>query len=167
MCRLLPQYPDFTAIIVGPVTPDQRSFARRLQDRVDAAGLARRIRFLGDLPVGEVPLWYQRISIYAFTSRTEGFGLTLLEAMSAGAAVVAARAGAAEKVVADGNTGILVPPGDAEALAKALEPLMRDPAMAMAMGRRARESAVASFGIDGEAKRIAAVYRGIWSAAKR
>jgi mannosyltransferase len=167
MCRLLPQYPDFTAIIIGPITPDQRSFARKLQERVDAAGLARRIRFLGELPVGEVPLWYQRISIYAFTSRIEGFGLTLLEAMSAGTAVVAARAGAAEKVIADGDTGILILPGDAEALTRALEPLMRDSAMAMAMGRRARESVVASFGIEAEAKRIAAVYQGVWSATRR
>jgi mannosyltransferase len=167
MCRLLPQYPDFTAVIIGPVTPDQRSFARGLQARIDAAGLAQRIRLLGELAVGEVPLWYQRISIYAFTSRIEGFGLTLLEAMSAGTAVVAARAGAAEKVIADGDTGILILPGDAEALTRALEPLMRDSAMAMAMGRRARESVVASFGIEAEAKRIAAVYQGVWSATRR
>ncbi len=80
--------------------------------------------------------WYQRLTIYAFTSRNEGFGLTLIEAMSVGAALVAARAGAAELVVEDGITGVLTPPGDADALAAALEPLMRDPAAANAMGVR-------------------------------
>ena len=70
------------------------------------------MRFLGELPIDEVPRWYQRISIYAFTSRNEGFGLTLLEAMAAGVALVASRAGGAERVVTDGETGVLVPAGD-------------------------------------------------------
>jgi mannosyltransferase len=117
------------------------------------------VRFLGELPIGEVPRWYRRILIYAFTSRNEGFGLTLLEAMASGAALVAARAGGAERVVTDGETGILVAPGDAPALVAALEPLMRDPAFAAEMGRRARTRAVAQLGIDAEVERIAAVYR--------
>lgn len=162
MCRLLPKYPDFTAVIVGAVTPDQRLFARGLRARVEAAGLADRVRFLGELPIEEVPRWYRRIAIYAFTSRNEGFGLTLLEAMASGAALVAARAGAAAQVVIQGQTGILVPPGDVEALAAALEPLMRDPEGAAAMGRRGRERALAEFGGDAEAKTIAAFYEKVW-----
>ena len=82
-----------------------------------------------------MPRWYQRLTIYAFTSRNEGFGLTLIEAMSAGAALVASRAGAAELVVEDGVTGVLAPTGDVDALVAALEPLMRDPASADGDGR--------------------------------
>ena len=129
-----------------------------LEARVAAAGLSERVRFLGELPIEEVPRWYQRITIYAFTSRNEGFGLTLIEAMAAGAALVAARAGAAETVV-DADTGVLVPPGDADALAAALEPLLRDPAGAAAMGRRARARVIREFSVDAEAARIAEVYR--------
>ena len=103
--------------------------------------------------------WYQRLTIYAFTSRNEGFGLTLIEAMSSGAALVAARAGAAEFVVEDGVTGVLTPPGDVDALVAALEPLMRDPASANAMGERARERVVQKFSLDAEANAIAAVYQ--------
>lgn len=159
MCRLLPQYPDFTAVLVGEVTPDQRGFESKLKEQVAAAGLSDRVRFFGELPIDEVPSWYKRILIYAFTSRNEGFGLTLLEAMASENALVAARAGAAEKVVRDGDTGFLVPTGDADALVKALEPLMRDPAQAAAMGRRARDSVVAEFGVDAEAAKIVDVYR--------
>lgn len=159
MCRLLPQFPDFYAVIIGEVTPDQRDFEQKLKERVSAAGLADRIRFLGELPVDEVPRWYQRILIYAFTSRNEGFGLTLLEAMASGNALVAARAGAAEKVVRDGETGILVPPGDVEALVAALAPLMREPATAAEMGRRARAHVLADFSVDAEVAKIVAVYR--------
>jgi mannosyltransferase len=158
MCRLLPRYPDFTAVITGAITIDQEAFANRLKARIAAAGLTERVRFLGELPSEEVPRWYQRITIYAFTSRNEGFGLTLIEAMAAGLALVAARAGAAETVV-DDDTGVLVPPGDADALAAALEPLMRDPARAAAMGRRARERVMREFSIEAEAARIVEVYR--------
>jgi mannosyltransferase len=83
----------------------------------------------------------------------------LLEAMAAGAALVAARAGVAERVVTDGETGVLVPPGDVAALVAALEPLMRDPQRAAEMGRKARARVVAAFSIDAEVARIAAVYR--------
>jgi mannosyltransferase len=159
MCALLPKYPDFSAVIVGSVTPDQRGFLRGLEARVAEAGFDGRVRFLGELPIDEVPRWYQRISIYCFTSRNEGFGLTLLEAMAAGVALVASRAGGAERVVTDGETGVLVPPGDVGALIAALEPLMRDPELAAEMGRKARERVTAEFSIDAEVARIAAVYQ--------
>lgn len=166
MCRLLPKYPDFTAIVIGRVTVDNQGFADKLKARVAEAGLTDRVRFFGELPIAEVPPWYQRVTIYAFTSRVEGFGLTLLEAMASGVALVAARAGAAEKVVTD-ETGVLVPPGDVDALVAALEPLMRDPARAAEMGRRARERAVAAFSVAAEAERILAVYGEVWSAGPR
>lgn len=159
MCALLPQHPDFSAVIVGAITPDQVAFADRLKARIAAAGLASRIVITGEVPIGEVERWYRRLTIYAFTSRVEGFGLTLIEAMSVGAALVASRAGAAELVIEDGTTGVLVPPGDAEALTAALAPLMRDPAAAAAMGARARARAVAQFSLDAEAEGIARVYR--------
>ena len=159
MCRLLPQFPDFSAVIVGAITPDQMAFANDLRRRIAAAGLDSRIRITGELPIEQVQRWYQRLTIFAFTSRNEGFGVTLIEAMSVGAALVASRAGAAELVVNDGDNGLLVPTGDVTALAAALESLMRNPEAAAAMGRRAREFVVANYSLDAEAAGIAAVYR--------
>src|SRR5712692_5060052 len=150
MCRLLPRYPDFAAVLVGAVTTEHASFANDLKKRIEAAGLQSRIVITGELGIEDVQRWYQRVTIYAFTSRNEGFGLTLIEAMSAGAALVAARAGAADLVVEDGLTGVLVPAGDADALAAALEPLMRDPASAAAMGDRGRARVIATFSLDAE-----------------
>src|SRR5436309_2789708 len=161
MCRLLPRYPDFSAVIVGAITIDQTAFANDLKARIETAGLSSRIVMTGELPIEELPRWYRRLTVYAFTSRNEGFGLTLLEAMSSGAALVASRAGAAELVVKDGVTGVLVPPGDVDALVAALEPLMRDPAAATAMGARARARVLERFSVDAEANRIADVYRAL------
>jgi mannosyltransferase len=161
MCRLLPRYPDFTAIMVGAITPEQMGFASELKKRIEAAGLQSRIVITGELAIEEVQRWYARLTIYAFTSRNEGFGLTLIEAMSAGAALVASRAGAAELVVENGVTGVLTPPGDVDALLAALEPLMRDPASAAEMGKRGRARVLERFSLDAEANRIAEVYRAL------
>jgi len=159
MCRLLPRYPDFAAVIVGQVTAEQTPFANDLKKRIEAAGLQTRIVITGELPIEQVQRWYQRLTIYAFTSRNEGFGLTLIEAMAAGSALVAARAGAAELVVEDAVTGVLIPTGDADALVAAVEPLMRDVAAATAMGERGRERVLAKFSLDAEAAQIGEVYR--------
>src|SRR5947209_13005191 len=161
MCRLLPRYPDFTAVLVGAIVPEQLGFASELRNQIAAAGLQSRIVITGELQIAEVQRWYQRLTIYAFTSRNEGFGLTLIEAMAAGAALVASRAGAAEFVVEDGVTGVLTPPGDVDALVAALEPLLRDPASAAAMGERARARVLAKFSLDVEASAIAQVYRSL------
>jgi mannosyltransferase len=161
MLRLLPRYPDFAAVMVGAITPDQLMFANELRKRIEAAGLASRVVITGELSIEEVQRWYKRLTIYAFTSRNEGFGLTLIEAMAVGAALVASRAGAAELVVEDGVTGVLTPPGDADALVTALEPLMRDVASAAALGARGRARVVDQFSLEAEAGRIAEVYRSL------
>src|SRR5450759_276473 len=159
MCRLLPRYPDFTAVMVGAITPEHSGFANDLKKRIEAADLQSRIVITGELPIEDVQCWYQRLTIYAFTSRNEGFGLTLIEAMSVGAALVASRAGAAELVVENGVTGVLTPSGDVDALVAALEPLMRDPVSAAAMGERGRARVLEKFSLDAEAAGIARIYR--------
>ncbi len=166
MCRLLPRFPDYTAVVIGATTASHRAFVARLNAQAAAAGLSDRILFLGALPTPDVQRWFGRLSIYAFTSRNEGFGLTLIEAMAAGAALMAARSAAAEVVVADGTTGLLVPPGDVDALTAALEKLMRDPAAAATMGRRARERAVAEFSLDAEVAGIAKLYSTVRSGGR-
>jgi mannosyltransferase len=161
MVKLLPRYPDFTAVMVGAITPEQAAFANDLTKRIADAGLTSRIIITGELSIEEVQRWYRRLTIYAFTSRNEGFGLTLIEAMAAGAALVASRAGAAELVIEEGVTGALTPPGDADALAAAIEPLMREPQTAATMGARARQRVLEKFSLDVEANRIAEVYRAL------
>lgn len=162
MIRLLPKYPDFTAVVIGYVSVDNLPFVERLKQRVAAAGLQERIRFLGELPIVEVPLWYQRILIYVMASRVEGFGLTMLEAMAAGCAVVATRAGSAERVVADEVEGVLAPVDDVEGLTQALEPLMREPERAARLGEKARQRVAQDFSREREVDEIVAVYRRLW-----
>src|ERR687895_574925 len=138
MCRLLPKFPDYTAVIIGAIAADQTRFARELKSIVAAAGLSDRIRFLGELPATEIPLWYRRFSIVVASQRYEGFGLVPLEAMASGCAVVATRVGAAHHLIVNEHTGYLVSPEDLDGLVSRLEILMRDPQLTIRMGQAGR-----------------------------
>ncbi len=164
MIRLMPKYPDVALVLTGLVTPEFARFKAGLEARIAAAGLKGRILFMGERPSEEMPAWFRRVALYVAPMRHEGFGLTPLEAMASGAAVVSTRAGAASVLVADGETGLLVEPGDLEALVAAIERLLADRDLAEAMGRRGRLKAVREHAIDSEALRINAVYRRLWAA---
>ncbi|MEO0317684.1 MAG: hypothetical protein RL404_1361 [Pseudomonadota bacterium] len=158
MLEVLPRFPDFTAVITGLCQPEDAAFKQAMVDKIRKAGLTERIRFLGDLPLDDIPSWYQNVSIMVACPRYEPFGITPLEAMASGCAVVASRTGAFEHIVQEGETGLIVPTGDAPALAAALETLMRDPERAFAMGERGRERVSAHFSIEREAAGIQSVY---------
>jgi mannosyltransferase len=159
--RLLPTYPDATLLLTGLVTPDNADFVAGLKQKIKDAGLEPRILFLGEQPREKMPYWFALVSVYVAPMRWEGFGLTPLEAMASGTAVVATRTGAAAQLVADGETGVLLPPGDVDALAAALEPLLADPERAATMGALGREKASAQHDIAREATDILAVYESI------
>jgi D-inositol-3-phosphate glycosyltransferase len=84
---------------------------------------------------------YQEATVFAFPSRQEGLGISVAEAMACGLPVVATRCGGPEGLVVDGVTGRLVPNGDEAAFAEAIDGILRDPALRIAMGAAAREEA--------------------------
>ncbi|HET9296307.1 MAG TPA: glycosyltransferase family 4 protein [Candidatus Binatia bacterium] len=162
MCRLLPKFPDFTAVIIGAVTPDQIPFARELKGIIATAGLSERIRFLGERPAAEIPLWFRRISIVVSPQRWEGFGLVPLEAMASGCAVVATRVGAAHHIIVNEHTGYLISPEDLDGLVSRLEILMRDPQLTITMGQAGRAHVVSHFSVEREAAELERVYESVW-----
>ena len=97
-------------------------------------------------------------TVFACPSVYEPLGIVNLEAMACGTAVVGSRTGGIPEVVADGETGLLVPPGDPEALADALNVLLSDPGLARAMGQAGRKRAVAEFGWHAIAAQTADLY---------
>jgi len=97
-------------------------------------------------------------TVFACPSLYEPLGIVNLEAMACGTAVVASRVGGIPEVVADGETGLLVPPDDPAALAEAINALVRDPARAASLGRRGLERAVAEFSWASVAAQTASLY---------
>jgi phosphatidyl-myo-inositol dimannoside synthase len=101
--------------------------------------LEDRVTLEGAVPENEVVRQaYAQADIFALPSRQEGFGIVFLEAMAAGLPVVAARAGGVPEVVVEGETGLLVPPGDVHALAGALSSLLRNPMQRTRLGAAGR-----------------------------
>ena len=156
---LLPARPDVQVVFTGRITAEHEGFARDLQGRLAAAGLADRVRFLGERPWEEIVALYRCLDLFVAPARWEGFGLTPLEAMASGVPVVAARVGAYETLIHEGETGLLVPPGDAPALTAALARWLDDPAGRAAAGEAARAHVGARHGIEAEAQAIVGVYR--------
>jgi starch synthase len=110
------------------------------------------------LPRREVIQLLTHATVFACPSVYEPLGIVNLEAMACGTAVVGSRTGGIPEVVADGETGLLVPPGEPESLGEALNALIRDPERAAAMGQAGRKRAVAEFGWSAIAAQTAALY---------
>jgi len=118
--------PDARLAILGdgPLLAHTRALA-------DDLGLADVVVLPGRLETRD---WLERADVFTHSSRWEGFGIVLLEAMLAGLPVAATRVSAVPEIVVDGETGLLSESGDAAALAASLEALLADPARARAFG---------------------------------
>lgn len=158
MIELLPKYPEWTAVITGLEAAEEAQFVTKLKQNIADAGLQERIFMLGEVPREEVPLWFRRVSLYVAPMRWEGFGLTTLEAMASGAAVVATRTGASPRIVRDGVTGDLIPADDAQALVKAIESYFADPQLCRQRGEVGLDIAHKNHDIQCEVSGIQQVY---------
>jgi glycosyltransferase involved in cell wall biosynthesis len=135
----------------------------RLREAVREYQLEERLRWFRVLEYDEMPRFYQAIAasggVFTLTSREESFGMVLLEAMAAGAPVVATRVGGVPEVVEDGVTGKLVPSEDLAALQAAVTELLDRPAERQRLIAAAQSHVAAHYGRAGLGERHAALYR--------
>lgn len=162
--RLQGRLPDVRLRLVGD--GEQR---RRLQAQAAALGLGEAVCLAGRVPRERLPAEMAAADLFCLPSIYEGLPLVLLEAMAAGLAVVATAVSGNPDAVADGETGLLVPPEDCAALAAALESLVRDPARRRRMGEAGRQRVAARFTIERVADEYLALWQGLVSspAARR
>ncbi len=125
--------------------------------RASACNLA--VEFLGWQDTGKIQQLAARAWAGVFPSRIESFGLAVAEAQAVGLPVIATRAGALPEIVQDGSTGVLVPPKDAAALARALIEFFEDRPRFEAMAEKGRELAKSRFSWEKTADRLLALYR--------
>lgn len=156
--KVLPQHPDFSLVVVGGYGADQQAFVDEQQQLLTAAGLAERVVFTGELPFAQVPDYFRAMSIVTALSRNEGFGLTVLEAMSSQAAVIASEAGAWPDIIEDGDNGFLVPAGQWEMVADRLAQLITDTALMARLAKAGRETVLAGYTVEREASALLDYY---------
>ena len=128
----IPERRDARVLLVGGAE-EERS-VEWLKGIAEGLGLSGRLDWRHAVPQGELPDYYAAATVCVVPSRHETFGLAALEAMACGAPVVASNVGGLRGLVADGETGLLAPAGDAAALAAALSDLLGNPARARRMG---------------------------------
>lgn len=114
----------------------------RLERRAAELGIADRVEFLGAVGQDRVPALYAAADVFCSSSFAEGVPVVLMEAMASGLPTVATRIMGIPEIVEDGVTGLLVPPGRADALADALERLAADPEERRAMGEAGRRKVI-------------------------
>lgn len=146
MARVHQQVPGAHCLIVGGAHRAGGEYERVLRQRVTALGLESVVHFIGfRTDVADV-MNVLDVVVHA-SVRPEPFGRVILEAMLLGKPVVGAAAGGVPELITDGETGFLVPPGDAMALADRLVVLLNDEPMRHAVGERARQWARSRFSL--------------------
>ncbi len=165
MIEVLPDFPEWTAVLAGLCTPQHQAYEDALKARIAAAGLSERIVFLGVLGPDAVADCYRNVLLTVACPRYEPFGLTPLEGMACGCAVIATDTGAFRSIVDEGQTGHVIPTDSVPALVSALRGMLGDPARVAGMGARGRERAVALFSVEREAAGIQSVYDAVLPAS--
>jgi glycosyltransferase involved in cell wall biosynthesis len=158
--RIEREFPEAHLLIAGdgPLNMPLKAEARQL-------GLARRVHFLGWRT--DIPNVLAGLDVFVMPSLWEGFGLVLLEAMAQALPVVGSAVSAIPEIVAHGETGLLVPPRDPDALADALRTLLRDPALMRHLGMLGEDRLERMFGADAMIEATAALYHEIVGAGRR
>jgi len=160
IARLGPTGPQLEIVGEGPERPALEALAHRL-------GVAQQVMFRGKVAPHELQASYARAAVCVLPSvldargDTEGLGVVLLEAMNHGTPVIASRVGGIPDIVEDGVSGLLVPPGDADALAAALRRVGDDPALAHRLGQSGRRRLREQFSWPAIVQRWLDLYAGL------
>ncbi len=126
----------YFALIGGDIFHDAATYEREIKNAVRSRNLAGRVVFAGHQE--DMPSTLAALDIVAHASSNEAFGRVLIEAAAAGVPTAAYAGGAAAEVITDGQTGLLVPPGDVVALAAALRRLASEPQLRRQLAEAAR-----------------------------
>jgi glycosyltransferase involved in cell wall biosynthesis len=145
------QVPEAIFVLAGsgPERPVLEALARKL-------GVDDRVLFLGQR--ADIPALLASCDLFVLPSLYEGFPLSILEAMAAGRAVVATAVGGTPEAITDGESGLLTPPGDSAALAKAIREVLSDPSLAGKMGATGKARVRQQFSVGAMAQQVSQVY---------
>src|SRR5262245_11548500 len=149
---VLPQVPDARFVIAG-----EGELRPALERQIKDHHLEKHVLLAGFRP--DVLSLHKAFDVFVMSSVTEGLGTSLLDAMAAGKPIVATRTGGIPEVVVDGETGLLVPPRDHDALADAIVRLLKDVELRRGMGEAGRARARALFSTERMVQNTLNVYQ--------
>ena len=148
------KFPHIAVFVIG-----DGSLKEELQDHTKKLNIEQNIIFTGVRR--DIPALLAAMDIFIFPSLWEGFGNALVEAMAAGKPIIATDIPSVREILDSGKSGIVVPPANSEAIARSLDLLLSDRALAENLGNAARERALSSFTIDSTVRGYSSLYRSI------
>ena len=158
LVRALPlivrKIPRVRCLVVGEAP--RKKYLDHLLDLAERLAVRDRLVWVGAQE--DAPRFLNAMDLFVLPSHTEGFPLTILEAMAAGRPVVGTAVGGIPEAVRHGETGFVVPPRDSRRLAEAVIDVLANPALAKSMGEAGRASARDAFTLEGEARQTRAQY---------
>tara|TARA_B100002019_G_C21262837_1_gene597710 strand:- start:1287 stop:2345 length:1059 start_codon:yes stop_codon:yes gene_type:complete len=151
--KVIPKYPEVTVIICGENQIEDLSYKNKMLNKIKEAGLEKRFIFLGRKPFKDLPALYQGMSVVAALSRNEGYGLTPIEGMASGAAVLTSTEGVWDELIRDGVDGYVVETDNINQTAEKLNLLLKNREKTKVMGEKAAEYSK-NFSVKTEANKI-------------
>ena len=158
---LFDKYPEYHCVVVGAISSSNKEFVEQLKSKAAQANMSDRITFTGELPFEQIPKIFSALTLVSALSDNEGFGLTVLEAMSSGAAVLATEAGAWEEIVRPAIDGYIVPVNNQQAVTEKLDLLLSDTQKLTHMGIEGRKRVETSYRVEDEATRLITFFRSL------
>ena len=152
--KVLPKHPEATVIICGEVQLEDQAYKNNMLRKINDANLEKRILFLGRKPFEDLPKLFQGMSVVAALSRNEGYGLTPLEGMASGAAVLTSSEGVWDELVRDGIDGYVVKTNDVLQTSERLNTLIENSSKTKIMGENAAKYISENFSVEKEARQI-------------
>lgn len=155
MPGLREQYPD-VQLFLGGVWEDEEL-------KKQALSMRECVTYLGWISGDTKQKYLRECDIFVMPSYFEGQSVSILEAMAYGCGIAASDTGGIPDMIVDGETGLLVPPRDADALEKAIGRLLEDDGLCRKLGEKARHKAEAEFSMENNIERLLAVYETVGS----
>ena len=156
MAEVCRRQPKARGLIAGQPLDSEPAYGAKIREEIHRLALQDHLLLAGFR--SDVPALLRRLAVVCLTSHSEGMPNAVLEAMAAGRPVVAVRVGGVPELVEDGANGLLVEPGDHQAMAEAVLRLLASPETAEAMGQEGRRRAEQRHGCPATARRLSELY---------
>jgi len=159
-------HPQARFLIVGDAPPGWEACKADIERSIVALGLVDRVR-LTNVPSREIPAVYASLDVLVSPSHVESFSYSLLEGMCMRRPIIATAVGDNREMMVDGDSGLIVPPGDVAALVQAAQRLLADAGLRQRLGQAARSRVEQRFTLAAMAARTTAIYREVMQARQQ
>jgi len=158
---ILKDHPQVSLTVCGETTPKFQPYLSEQKEKLKKANVSDQVDFLGKVDFDELPNLYRSMDIVCAVSRNEGYGLTPLEAMASGTAVLTSEAGAWKDIVENGKQGYCVPTDNVEAIRERLLHMINNPEELTTMGKAGRAHVEEHYTNKREAEQLCAFFKSL------